>query len=104
MHVDRQAFGFESDDVSGRVKESQVILVTGNDGLALPHARDLIEHNSEVHALRHCFLRRCLIGLGETEREVVVVRQVLSAKQLGVVVELEEGKPSHDVREASALD
>ena len=88
LRIDGYALGFESDDVPGWVKESQVILVTRDDGLALPHARDLIEHNGEVHALRHRFLCCCLIGLGETEREVVVVRQVLPAKQLGVVVEL----------------
>lgn len=90
--------------MTGRVKESQVILVTGDDGFALPHERDFIEDHGEVHALRQRLLSLCLIGLGETEGEVVVVGQVFSAEQLGVVVELDEGVTSHDVWEASALD
>lgn len=60
----------------GWIKESQVILVTGDDGLALPHEWDVIKDNGEIHSLRHCFCSFVLIGLGETEREVVIAGQL----------------------------
>jgi hypothetical protein len=63
----------------------------------------VIKDNSEVHALRHCGCSFVLIGLRETEREVVVAWQ-LATEQLGVVVELNERIPFHDVAVVATLD
>ncbi len=95
-----RTLSLQADNDTPAVEEPQVVGVAIDHGHTHEGSRKLVgaEDHGHIGTIARGRARARVIILGQTKREVIIVRKVATVVPLGVVVELHRRKVCHDVR------